>query len=82
MFVTFIAWASFFILGGGIAGLKQSIACNLLGVAIATSTLLASLLMPESKLFLATCVGLGFTAFTNGGSSNRGREGERFSTWR
>jgi hypothetical protein len=62
VFVTFIAWASFFILGGGIAGLKQSIACNLLGIAIASATLLASLIVPESKPFLALCVGLGSAA--------------------
>jgi hypothetical protein len=62
VFVTFIAWASFFILGGGIAGLKRSIACNLLGIVIASSTLLASLIMPESKLFLAVCVGVGSAA--------------------
>jgi hypothetical protein len=62
VFVTFIAWASFFILGGGSAGLKQSIACNLMGIAIASLTLLASLLVPGSTLFLSICVGLGSCA--------------------
>lgn len=62
VFVTFIAWASFFILGGGVAGLKQSIACNLLGVVIASASLLASLIVPDSKPFLALCVGVGSAA--------------------
>jgi len=59
VFVTFIAWASFFILGGGSSGLKQSISCNLMGIAIASLSLLASLLVPDNILFLSICVGLG-----------------------
>jgi hypothetical protein len=62
VWVTFIAWASFFILGGGKSGLVQSIACNLLGIAISSLTLLASLLMPGSTVFLAICVGVGSAA--------------------
>jgi hypothetical protein len=62
VFVTFIAWASFFILGGGVAGLKQSIACNLLGVVIASASLLASSIIPDSTPFLALCVGVGSAA--------------------
>jgi hypothetical protein len=62
VWVTFIAWASFFILGGGAAGLKQSIACNLLGIAISSLTLLAIGAMSESTLFIAVCVGVGSAA--------------------
>jgi len=36
VWVTFIAWASFFILGGKRSGLTQSIASNLTGIAIAS----------------------------------------------
>jgi len=59
VFVTFIAWASFFILGGDIAGLKQSLACNMLGILISSLTLLTSLLLPGSTWFIALCVGVG-----------------------
>src|SRR4051812_43515295 len=59
VWVTFIAWASFFILGGGARGFKQSIACNLTGVFIGWSSLFASGLVPGNVPFLALCVGVG-----------------------
>ena len=62
VWVTFIAWASFFILGGGVAGLKQSIACNLLGIAISSLTLLAIALSPSTPLLAAIWVGVGSAA--------------------
>jgi hypothetical protein len=71
VFVTFIAWASFFMLGGGVAGLKQSISCNMLGIIIASASLLASLIMPESKPFLALCVGVGSAAMVQAGKLPR-----------
>lgn len=62
VFVTFIAWASFFIVGGGKAGLKQSLACNMAGIVISSTTLLVSLLAPGSTLCLSVCVGVGSLA--------------------
>src|ERR1700722_4380115 len=41
VWVTFIAWASFFVVGGGPAGFVQSIASNLTGLVIASLSLLA-----------------------------------------
>lgn len=41
VWVTFIAWASFVILGGGAKGLRQSFASNMAGVVISSMTLLA-----------------------------------------
>jgi len=62
VWVTFIAWASFFILGGKKSGLIQSIASNLTGIAIASLTLLAISLIGGSPLIAAICVGLGSAA--------------------
>ncbi|MBD3885385.1 DUF1097 domain-containing protein [Phormidium tenue FACHB-886] len=62
VWVTFIAWASFFILGGKSSGLKQSIASNLTGVAIASLTLLSIALLNANPLVAAICVGLGSAA--------------------
>ncbi len=62
VWVTFIAWASFFILGGKSSGLKQSIASNLTGVAIASLTLLTIALFNANPLGAAICVGLGSAA--------------------
>jgi Protein of unknown function (DUF1097) len=59
VWVTFIAWASFFILGGKSSGLKQSIASNLTGIAIASLTLLAISRFETSPVIAAICVGLG-----------------------
>jgi hypothetical protein len=62
VWVTFIAWASFFILGGKLAGLKQSIASNLMGIAIASLTLLVIALLGDNPLVVAICVGVGSAA--------------------
>jgi hypothetical protein len=62
VWVTFIAWASFFIVGGGTRGLVQSIACNLTGVVIGSSTLLAIAIAPSSPWIAAVCVGIGSAA--------------------
>jgi Protein of unknown function (DUF1097) len=62
VWVTFIAWASFFILGGKLAGLRQSIASNLTGIAIASLTLLVTAVLGEHPLVVAICVGVGSAA--------------------
>lgn len=62
VWVVFIAWASFFILGGGTAGLVKSIACNLTGIAIASVTLLLIHLLGGSTAVAAILVGLGSAA--------------------
>jgi Protein of unknown function (DUF1097) len=62
VWVTFIAWASFFILGGKSSGLKQSIASNLTGIAIASLTLLTIALLNANPLVAAICVGVGSAA--------------------
>jgi hypothetical protein len=62
VWVTFIAWASFFILGGKFSGLKQSIASNLTGIAIASLTLLSISALGGNPLAAAICVGIGSAA--------------------
>jgi hypothetical protein len=62
VWVTFIAWASFFILGGKVSGLKQSIASNLTGIAIASLTLLVIVGLGNNPLIVAICVGVGSAA--------------------
>ena len=62
VWVTFIAWASFFILGGKFSGLKQSIASNLTGIAIASLTLLAIAAVNANPWLSAICVGIGSAA--------------------
>ena len=62
VWVTFIAWASFFILGGKSSGLKQSIASNLTGIVIASLTLLAISALNANPLVAAICVGVGSAA--------------------
>lgn len=59
VWVTFTAWASFFIVGGGINGLIKSVACNLVGIIIAALSLLAIALIGENPLVAAICVGIG-----------------------
>ncbi|MBW4529033.1 MAG: DUF1097 domain-containing protein [Phormidium tanganyikae FI6-MK23] len=62
VWVTFIAWASFFILGGKSSGLKQSISSNLTGIAIASLTLLSASALGGHTLIVAICVGVGSAA--------------------
>lgn len=59
VWVTFIAWASFFILGGKLSGFKRSVASNLAGIAIASVTLLAISIFNANPLITAICVGVG-----------------------
>ncbi len=62
VWVTFIAWASFFILGGKVGGLLRSIVSNLMGVAISALTLLTITLSGGHPIVAAVCVGLGSAA--------------------
>jgi uncharacterized protein DUF1097 len=62
VWVTFIAWASFFILGGGSKGLVQSVASNLSGVAISSLTLLAISSTSGAPIVVAILVGVGSAA--------------------
>lgn len=62
VWVTFIAWASFFILGGKSSGLIQSVASNLTGITIASLTLLTISTLGENPVVAAICVGVGSAA--------------------
>lgn len=62
VWVTFIAWASFFVLGGGRAGFVKSVASNLTGLVIASATLLCISGTSGSALIVAVCVGVGSAA--------------------
>jgi len=62
VWVTFIAWASFFACGGGQAGFIKSIASNATGIAIASLTLLTIHFGTPSPVFAAICVGVGTSA--------------------
>lgn len=62
VWVTFIAWASFFILGGRRSGLIRSIFSNLTGIIIASLTLLAISAISDNPLVVAICVGVGSAA--------------------
>ena len=62
VWVIFIAWASFFILGGGRDGLVRSIASNLTGIVIASLTLLVIHALGGGTVVAAVAVGLGSAA--------------------
>ena len=62
VWVIFIAWASFFILGGGIAGMVQSVASNLTGILIASLTLLVIEALGGGTAVAAIAVGFGSAA--------------------
>jgi hypothetical protein len=62
VWVVFIAWASFFILGGGRQALLRSPLCNLTGVGIAAVTLLVAQSLQFGLLLTAVAVGLGSAA--------------------
>lgn len=62
VWVTFIAWASFYIVGGGVAGSRQSIASNLAGLLISSLSLLAISSTSEAPLMVALIVGIGSAA--------------------
>lgn len=58
VWVLFLAWASFFFVGSGPSGLLKSVACNWVGILIATCTLLA-VSGTASALLLSIAVGVG-----------------------
>lgn len=62
VWVTFIAWASFFIVGGGSKGLVQSVASNLTGLVISSLTLLGIAATTGSPIAAAVLVGIGSAA--------------------
>ncbi|MEP9379351.1 DUF1097 domain-containing protein [Aquabacter sp. CN5-332] len=62
VWVTFIAWASFFACGGGQHGFIKSVASNWTGIVIATLSLLAIAHGWNHPLYAAICVGLGTSA--------------------
>jgi hypothetical protein len=59
VWVTFIAWASFFACGGGTAGFTKSIISNWTGAVIAALSLLAISFVPDSPAFAGISVGIG-----------------------
>ena len=59
IWVVFLAWASFFFVGGGTDGWVRSVASNLVGVVIASASLYAAYLMGGSLLVTAIAVGVG-----------------------
>ena len=62
VWVTFIAWASFFTLGGGTTGFIKSVASNLVGISIASLTLLSVAALSGNPVVVAICVGVGSAA--------------------
>jgi hypothetical protein len=62
VWVTFIAWASFFVLGGGTAGFVKSVASNLTGLVISSLTLFAIATTSNTAIAIALCVGIGSAA--------------------
>ncbi|HEY1998958.1 DUF1097 domain-containing protein [Paraburkholderia sp.] len=59
VWVTFIAWASFFVLGAGRAGFIKSVASNLAGALISSLTLLGIATTSGSAFAVAVLVGVG-----------------------
>lgn len=62
VWVTFIAWASFFACGGGQQGLAKSVVSNFTGIIIASITLLLIDFAPAHPAFAAILVGAGTSA--------------------
>lgn len=62
IWVVFIAWASFFVMGGGIAGLGRAALAGLTGVAIASLTLLLIAFTSAGAVLASVLVGLGSAA--------------------
>jgi hypothetical protein len=62
VWVIFIAWASFFILGAGTSGMVKSIASNLTGIVIASLTLLVIHALGGGTAIAAIAVGVGSAA--------------------
>jgi hypothetical protein len=59
IWVVFLAWASFFFVGGGVAGWVRSVSSNLVGVVIASASLFAAYLMGGTLLATSIAVGVG-----------------------
>ncbi len=59
IWVVFLAWASFFFVGGGVGGWLRSVASNLVGVVIAVASLYAAHLLGGSLTMTAIAVGVG-----------------------
>jgi len=59
VWVTFIAWASFFVVGGGSAGFVRSVASNLTGLVISSLVLLGIATVSEAPIIIAVLVGAG-----------------------
>ncbi|WP_144149252.1 DUF1097 domain-containing protein [Paraburkholderia sp. BCC1884] len=59
VWVTFIAWASFFVLGGGKVGFIKSVASNLTGLVISSLALLGIATMSSTPFGAAVAVGIG-----------------------
>ena len=62
VWVTFIAWASFFAVGGTPFGLVRSVAANFMGILIASCTLIAISLTSDHPVSAAIWVGIGSAA--------------------
>lgn len=62
IWVTFIAWASFFILGGGTDGWTRSVVSNIVGIILGSLTLLAIELTPDNVFLNSIFVGVGSAA--------------------
>ncbi|MBD1849758.1 DUF1097 domain-containing protein [Leptolyngbya sp. GB1-A1] len=62
VWVTFTAWASFFVVGGGVQGFIKSIFCNITGIIIAALSLWSIDLIGNTPLVAAICVGIGSAA--------------------
>jgi hypothetical protein len=62
VWVTFIAWASFFVVGGGPRGFVLSVTSNLTGLVIASLSLMAIASSGTAPLAAAICVGVGSAA--------------------
>lgn len=59
IWVVFLAWASFFFVGGGTAGWVRSVSSNLVGVVIACASLYAAYLLGGGLLATSVAVGVG-----------------------
>lgn len=59
IWVVFLAWASFFFVGGGVSGWVRSVSSNLVGVVIASASLYAGHLLGGGLLAVAVAVGIG-----------------------
>jgi hypothetical protein len=59
IWVVFLAWASFFFVGGGVTGWIRSVTSNLVGVLIASASLYAAYLLGGGLLMTAVAVGVG-----------------------